>query len=150
MSANNEMPRSALLLGWGGVLPFAGLAIAVAFGLPSPIPQAETMLIGYGAVILSFLGGVHWGVAMRSEAGSSDDGAAWHYALSVIPALVGWTALALESSHALLVLAAAFLALLIVDVTWASARKAPAWYGKLRLQLTSAVLLCLGLAWIAA
>jgi hypothetical protein len=61
VSANNEMPRSALLLGWGGVLPFVGLALAAAIGLPSPIPQAETMLIGYGAVILSFMGGVHWG-----------------------------------------------------------------------------------------
>jgi hypothetical protein len=150
VSANNEMPRSALLLGWGGVLPFVGLALAAAIGLPSPIPQAETMLIGYGAVILSFMGGVHWGGAMQSESGSRDDGAAWHYALSVMPALVGWTSLVLTSSYALVVLAAAFLSLLIVDLTWASGGKAPAWYGKLRLQLTSAVLLCLGLAWIAA
>lgn len=150
VSANNEMPRSVLLLGWGGVLPFAGLAIAVPFGLPSPIPQAETMLIGYGAVILSFVGGVHWGLAMQSEAGSGNGGAAWQYVLSVIPALVGWTALALETFHALFELAAAFLALLIIDMAWVSGRKAPAWYGSLRLQLTSAVLLCLGLAWIAA
>jgi hypothetical protein len=143
------MPRSALLLGWGGALPFAGLALVLAFGLPSPIPQAEMMLIGYGAVILSFMGGVHWGLAMQSETGSRDDRAAWQYVLSVIPALVGWMALALASSFALVVLAAAFLTLLIVDLTWTSGRKAPACYGKLRLQLTSTVLLCLGLAWIA-
>ena len=62
VSANNEMPRSALLLGWGGVLPFAGLALAVAFGLPSPIPPAEAVLIGYSAVILSFMGGCSLGV----------------------------------------------------------------------------------------
>ena len=150
MVANNQIPLSVLLLGWGGVLPFAGVSLAFAFGVPNPFSRPETMLVGYGAVILSFMGGVHWGLAMQSTQRDGTGAAAWHYALSVTPALIGWTALAFAPSSALIVLAAAFLALLVVDVAWASGRTAPRWYGKLRLQLTSAVVLCLWLAWTAA
>lgn len=150
MSANNQIPLPVLLLGWGGVLPFAGLALALAFGFPGPFPQPEAMLVGYGAVILSFMGGVHWGLAMQSALRDGEGAAAWHYAFSVIPALVAWAALALAPSVALIVLAAAFLVLLVFDVAWASRRGAPGWYGRLRFQLTTAVVLCLGLAWTAA
>jgi hypothetical protein len=95
------------------------------------------------------MGGVHWGLAMQPAMGNGKVATAWHYVFSVIPALIGWAALAHETSSGLVLLAAAFLALLVVDVAWASGRKAPAWYGKLRQQLTFAVLLFLGLAWTA-
>ena len=86
---------------------------------------------------------------MQSEVSDVQGGAVWHYVFSVIPALIGWMALALDTSYALVILAVAFSALLFVDVTWTSGRKAPEWYGRMRLQLTSAVLICLGLAWTA-
>lgn len=149
MNLNNQIPLSVLLLGWAGVLPFAGLALAVAFGFPLPFVQPESLLIGYGAVILSFMGGVHWGLAMQSATPDGTVAAAWHYAFSVIPALIAWAAVALAPSLALIVLAAAFLVLLGFDVAWTSGRAAPRWYGQLRIQLTTAVVLCLGLAWTA-
>lgn len=148
-SIEHQIPLSVLLLGWGGVVPFAGLALACALGAPSPFPRPETMLIGYGAVILSFMGGVHWGLAMQSTARQEERADAWHYTFSVVPALIGWAAMAFAPPTALILLSIAFLALLVVDVVWASGHVAPGWYGKLRLQLTSAVLLSLGLAWTA-
>ncbi|AYG93950.1 DUF3429 domain-containing protein [Brevundimonas naejangsanensis] len=76
-----QAPRPAMILGWSGVLPFAVLTGALAFGLGDPDQVAGALRL-YGAVILSFMGGVHWGVAtLRSEARLSP------YAVSVLPAL---------------------------------------------------------------
>jgi len=41
-------------------------------------------LVGYGAVILAFMGAVHWGLAMVAE---SDSGTTRWFVLSVMPAL---------------------------------------------------------------
>ena len=53
-------------LGLAGLIPFV-LTAAVQW-LPQPGWRmlAAMALLGYGAVIVSFLGGIHWGLAMRS------------------------------------------------------------------------------------
>lgn len=144
----DNIPKPALLLGWAGVLPFAGMSLALLLGFPSPGIRLESLLVSYAAIILSFMGGVHWGLAMKSLDDDGFAGSAWHYLLGVIPALVGCTAVAIEA-YAFAILSVAFFALLFLDMAWASGRCAPAWYGRLRLQLTATVLLCLGVAWSA-
>ena len=47
------------------MIPF--LALGFAAVLPNPSPRAVLLLIGYGAVILSFLGGVHEGFAILAS-----------------------------------------------------------------------------------
>jgi hypothetical protein len=56
-------PPVVALFGWLGLIPFLGLpiiwcAIAAVSGLAGTVP------IAYGALILSFLGGARWGLAV--------------------------------------------------------------------------------------
>ena len=62
------------LLGYGGLIPFMGLALAAWF---TPTPDARQALIQanalYGAVILSFLGAIHWGLLMGKHVSADSD-----------------------------------------------------------------------------
>ena len=130
-------PRPASILGGAGVLPFAGLAVAMALGLGAP-DQAAGALRLYGAIILSFMGGVHWGVAtLRSE------DRVWPYVVSVLPALWGWAMAFVSTTMGLVGLAAGFLLLLAYDLRCVRLGDLPDWYGRLRLWLTLAVCVCL-------
>jgi Protein of unknown function (DUF3429) len=62
------IPRTPLLLGWAGIIPFAFLSIAAALDVSLPWIEARSALLGYGACILSFMGGVQWGLAMLTPA----------------------------------------------------------------------------------
>lgn len=137
-----RIPRSALILGVFGVFPFAGLALAVATGLETaPIPAAAA-LSTYGAVILSFMGGAQWGLAVAEPAQ-----ALWRrFGVSVVPALVGWSALLAPARAGYAVLAVAFALLAIYDLWTVRRGEAPGWYGRLRLGLTTAVVVCLTIA----
>ena len=57
------LPRHVAWLGYGGLLPFVGLAALAGFD-PHHLLAWSDALVGYGAVILSFIGALHWGVAM--------------------------------------------------------------------------------------
>ena len=57
--------RDALRLGYAGLLPFVAGAGLVWLVRPEVHPYVALALSGYAAVILSFLGGIHWGLAMR-------------------------------------------------------------------------------------
>lgn len=142
MPSGHTIPAPALLLGWFGVVPFAALT-AAALLLPHAALQAVQTLVLYGAIILSFMGGAQWGLAMHSGA---EEALATRLAVSVLPALAAF-ALALEPARvALIGLAAVFLLLLIYDFSTVRGGLAPLWYARLRLQLTLAVVLCLLLA----
>ncbi len=141
------IPGPALLLGWAGVLPFAALTAAVALRTPLPLDPGR-LLLGYGAAILSFMAGAQWGLTVRAQDGS-DQG--WRgYAVSVLPALLAWAALAMPARIGFATLAAGFAALLAYDLWTVRRGTAPAWYGRLRVQLTAAVVLLLGAAALLA
>lgn len=138
MSNADPIPRPALVLGWLGVLPFAAFAMMAATGMPlAPDPAARALVL-YGAVILSFMGGAQWGLAMAATTGQ-----AWRLTISVLPALVAFALSFLPAIQALTGLAAAFVALLAYDMSTARTGTAPAWYPALRLRLTIAVVACL-------
>lgn len=64
MDADAHPPPLVLLLGLLGLIPFIVTAyLAAAWQAPADL-RALTALIAYAAVILSFLGGVHWGFAL--------------------------------------------------------------------------------------
>ncbi len=102
----------------------------------------------YGAVILSFMGGVQWGLAMlatmQAKSGRKHPDAA-HLAISVCPALVGWIAALLGPASGLALLATGFVALLVFDLWTVRRELAPRWYAPLRIQLTVAVVILLAL-----
>ena len=139
-----RVSRPAAVLGAAGLIPFIAGA---AYLLLGPLPMAQYVfnaLIGYGAVILSFMGAIHWGLALRATADQAPG--AW-FAISVVPALLGWGAalLGLAGAHrsALLILMIGFIGVLLLDRQAIRQGLAPAWYWRLRWPLTLVVLGCL-------
>jgi hypothetical protein len=124
------IPGSARLLGFGGLLPFAAAALVALSAEGALRAQALAALIAYGAVILSFLGGIRWGLAMAAP---DQDALAARLAFSVVPSLAGWVALLLPAGPGLVLLALGFLAMLAADRHVA---EAPGWYPRLRLPLS--------------
>ncbi len=85
------LPPLAIGLAIAGIVPFALLGIfSVQPGAESSL-AAMRGLVGYGAVILAFLGGVHWGFTLEEDG----DGRAMRarLGLGVVPSLVGWAAI---------------------------------------------------------
>ena len=139
-SASRRVPAAARWLGGLGALPFVALAVAGAVADGSAHEFLSLALALYGAVILSFLGGIHWGLAMAGL-GQPKPGSvsARRLSFSVAPALVGWAALFLPTPLELAVLAAAFAGMLLFDLKACQKREVPPWYPKLRVPLTIAV-----------
>ena len=141
-----RVPPAAAWLGAAGILPFAFLAGASVF-LDGPLQEKVILaLAAYGAVILSFLGGVHWGLAIGDAGTAHEESVTYRrLTISVVPSLVAWCALLLPTGATLPVLAAAFAAMLAVDWRLAGKAEAPSWYPKLRWPLSAAVVVSLGL-----
>ena len=132
------------LLGYLGLLPFVAATVAVWFAPPVASQFASRALLTYGAVILTFLGAVHWGLAMES----SQPGRDRRLSLSVLPALVAWVALLLSPIIAFPVLVISFAVMNAADRQAAASGAAPSWYPSLRLPLSVIVVFCLGFGWI--
>jgi hypothetical protein len=71
---------------------------------------AGSALLSYGALIVSFLGGIHWGLAMRGRP-LAPARLIW----GVLPSLLGWLAVLLDSPWGQAVLAMSLLACFVVD-----------------------------------
>lgn len=134
--------RTAWLIGLAGLLPFAATALG-SFAAPDSWQGfAEGALIAYGAVILSFLGAVHWGLALRAPPEEAAMGPA-RLMLGVVPALLGWLALLLPDVFALTLLALSILGTAGVE-QWARGRGlVPGDYLLLRWVLSIGAALCL-------
>jgi hypothetical protein len=99
-------------------------------------------------VILSFLGGVHWGVALLSNTlpeEISRRALAW----GVTPSLIAWCA-TLFSGFGFAVMMAGFIAALQVDKQLYAAYGMPDWLIPMRKRLTTVVVLLLLLTVIGA
>jgi len=139
-----RIPTGAKWLGFSGLIPFIGCALAVSLA-PEPYKSFSlSLLLGYGAVILSFLGGVHWGLAIAP--GSAQTDLTKQLALSVIPSLIAWVALFLQERLALIVLALSIALVLIVDRMSVREGRAPAWFMALRRYLSIGAIASLLLA----
>lgn len=131
-------------------MPIALLAvvIAAAVNVDAAI-DPRTALVNYAAIILSFMGGVHWGMAIdgKTMGGATPSSQAMRLALSTVPALIGWLASFFPFGIAISLLIGAFITLVVYDI-WAAAQEwIPSWYPRLRLQLTTAVVAALTIAW---
>ncbi|MFU8898378.1 MAG: DUF3429 domain-containing protein [Roseinatronobacter sp.] len=140
------IPRSALVLGLSGLLPFFwGVATLLSPALAQltldvigPRFIGPYMLIAYGVVILCFMSGVLWGFAARGAE------MAWTgYALSVGPALWAFFFVGGGATQALTALITGFVVLLVIDLQFSRWGLTPRWWMQLRLILTSGVVLCL-------
>ncbi len=85
-SSPEQIPTLALWLGYAGLLPFIGLMLGLWFAPERLDAFLMRALLSYSAVILSFMGAIHWALAMHAEG----DTARRHMTFSVLPALIGW------------------------------------------------------------
>ncbi len=130
----------ARALGIAGLLPF----VAGAVGLWSLPPEwaglAALALLTYAAVIVSFLGGIHWGLAMPlAQAQKRRNLLIW----GVLPSLLAWAGLLLNSVWGLLLMAASLLLCYIVDCKIYRSLRLGGWLGMRALLTFVAVLSCL-------
>lgn len=141
MTTDTARPGLVTWLGYGGLLPFLGAALALALD-PHHTRQWLSVLLGYSAVILAFVGALHWGFAMAHPTAQGHLGLAL-YAWSVVPSLVGWVALLVEPALGAALLMAGFVAHAVQDMRLVRRLPLPRWYLPLRLQLTTVACLCL-------
>jgi hypothetical protein len=135
-------------LGYGGLLPFAGLAAATVVG-GDYAPLAGHGLRNYGAVILSFVGAIDWGFAMTIDT-LSESRRTQLWIWSVIPALVAWIALFLIPTIASAALVLGFIVQYWQDLRLARETGLPTWFIPLRLRLTLGASVCLTVGALAA
>ncbi|MEC7705008.1 MAG: DUF3429 domain-containing protein, partial [Pseudomonadota bacterium] len=67
----------ARVLGYGGALPFLCGAIAASKQVAVLGLAPAHVLLNYGAVILSFLGGLHWGRVIASPNANERSDSTW-------------------------------------------------------------------------
>lgn len=132
-TATTTVPRSAVLLGAGGLLPTIA-AVAAVWLAPRDV-AAFGFSAGaiYGATILSFIGGAWWGLGAARAEGAA---LARILGLSVVPSLVAAAVLVVLSPEAVALLALSFAAVLLVDRMLVHAGQAPAWWLRLRIPLS--------------
>jgi hypothetical protein len=145
-----SIPVPARWFGLTGAIPFVGLSIGGAFLSGAHQSLAYFTLVAYGAVILSFLGGVHWGRAITAfDQGTVADKFLWvSLGISVVPSLIGWLTLLVPLAIGLPVLSASFAAILLIDLQTVKTGQFPTWYGNLRVFLSVIVIASLLFAWL--
>lgn len=128
-----------------GIIPFA-LCVAVVFFTPNTYNTiAAHIFISYAAVILSFLAGTHWGLAL----GKPNKTAYVLFTTSNISALLAFAALAFQNlAFAFCMLASGLILQLFIDLRLYHYGILEKWYTRLRAVGTGIVLLLLFLLWI--
>ena len=140
-----RVPLLAVVLGIAGLAPFIILGLMALSPDPAQARPMTLLLVAYGAVILSFVGAVHWGFALLQQDTPLFRGERARFVLGVLPALVGWAGLALPiiglpSWSGLLVLIAGFTATVVVEQRATARGLLPPSYMWLRWGLTLVVL----------
>lgn len=100
----------ALRLGYAGLLPFVLGALLVWLVREEAHPYVALALSAYGALIASFLGGIHWGLAFRQP----EPPTPW-LVWGVVPSLLAWVAVIMPPSAGLVILGLLLLACYAVD-----------------------------------
>jgi len=138
-----HFPLSVAWLGYGGLCPFLFFAV---LSLVEPSHQIiyRGALFSYGAVILSFVGAIHWGFAMTLP-GLSDLQRHRCYLWSVVPALIAWTTIFLGPVTSGLMLILGFLVQYWRDFNVARQAALPTWFLPLRLRLTAVAVISIAL-----
>lgn len=101
----------ALRLGYAGLLPFVVGALLVWLVRPEAHPYVALALSTYAAVIVSFLGGIHWGLGLREPQPRL-------FRWGVVPSLVAWVAVMMPPYAGLVILGAMLIACYAVDRRW--------------------------------
>ncbi|KAL8850409.1 MAG: hypothetical protein Q9221_004641 [Calogaya cf. arnoldii] len=154
--AMNEVPREALFVGLAGVIPYLATSASTVYlawdinhaamdgqGFLLSGETAEVLLhileplqIGYGAVIISFLGAIHWGLEWAKYGGEHGYR---RYAYGVFAPAVAWPTLLFPIEYALISQFTAFTFLYFADARACVRGWTPHWYMTYRFVLTFVV-----------
>ena len=136
-AAGGGIPRFAQMLGLVGLLPQLA-AVALLLGDdPESRFSALAVAYAYAALILSFLGGLWWGLAARTEAAPR-----WLWVASIAPSLIAlvtawpWMVGLRWPGPSLVVLGLSLIGALLVDRALVRAGIAPPGWMALRLPLS--------------
>jgi hypothetical protein len=148
---HSRLPPIAIALGIAGLIPFIGCGIASVSTADGQAIRAFAALMEYGAVILAFLGGVHWGFVLAPTPGALPSATAprdnLRLVLGVLPALIGWAALlaaqVLTPDVGLAVLIVGFIATVVTEWQMRDRATIPSGYMWLRWALSLVVLITL-------
>lgn len=123
-------------LGYLGLLPFySGMALMILLDDTRLVAQA---IHSYAAIILTFVGAIHWGRALDSNDTTL-------LSFSVIPSLIAWCSLFLEPFEGLPLTAIAFVMLLFFD---RNLYLEMGWFKQLRTRLSILVCTLLSVSWL--
>ncbi|KAF8077665.1 hypothetical protein FPV67DRAFT_1647796 [Lyophyllum atratum] len=148
----HEVPEPVMVFGLIGGLPYIGTAATTvylahvagkaAMGLDTTIDpgvaltlfdQALNVQVTYGAVMLSFLGALHWGMEFAGYGGHKGYA---RLCLGAAPVVLAWSTLGLEPINALICQWAGFTALWWADARVTSLGWTPKWYSQYRFYLS--------------
>jgi len=140
-----KLPGLAVVIGIAGLIPFIVLGLASVTLDDAKVATMLAGLIAYGAVILSFVGAVHWGFALAGIPRNIPlKLTRLRLVLSVVPSLVGWAAVLLSivfgAEAALGLLVAGFVAAPVLEQQGYNRGLTPPRYMWLRWGLTIVVL----------
>ena len=139
--AGPEIPR---FLGWAGLIPFGVAALCTHSGVDGLVLYGFLGGTGYAAIILAFLGAVHWGLAMQSNRHN------YWYIWAVTPSLLATITLMLfDAQWRLVALIPLFGLVWSVDMQAAQRGLFPGWYMALRTQLTIGAIISLSVMFFA-
>ncbi len=142
---HRHLPPAALALSATGLIPFIGCGVS-AVTQPDPTGLLWLQaLTAYGAVILAFLGGVHWGLVLAAPAAQTAARRdSLRLALGVVPSLIGWLALVvallLPPDFGLAILIAGFIAVVVTEDQLRRREAMPPGYMMLRWVLSAIVI----------
>lgn len=125
------MQKHMNLLGGAGLLPFAGIPTLILL-MQLSYYEGFGLFTLYSAIILSFLGGVHWYDAINRTSSTSQ------LYIAMLPSIIAWLAIGFtHGASTLLLLANSFLLLLLYDFKQLAMTPA---YSRLRAVLTGVVI----------
>lgn len=158
----SSVPHESRILGLAGTLPYMGTSLSTLFlswdlNKQSPTGNSlydavfidhetakhlltiiEPLQLGYGAVIISFLGAIHWGLEY-AEKQPLLERTRFRYGVGLAASIVAWPTLLMPVEYGLTAQFAAFVALYFVDSRATARGWAPHWYTTYRFLLTAMV-----------
>ncbi|GLB34671.1 putative protein of unknown function (DUF3429) [Lyophyllum shimeji] len=155
----HEVPEPVMVFGLLGAVPYLGTAATTvylahtarlaALGWDTKIEpdvalslldQALNIQVTYGAVMLSFLGALHWGMEFAGYGGQKGYA---RLSLGAAPVLLAWSTLALAPVNALIVQWVGFTGLWWADAKVSQKGWTPKWYSQYRFYLSILVGSCI-------
>lgn len=110
----DQTRKRVKVLAYTGLLPFVVLALLLWLIEPDLHPFVALALTGYGAAIVSFLGGIHWGIGFRNVS-RMHNAPLFNFGWGVVPSLMAWMAISMPAFAGLPLLAVLLVLCYVVD-----------------------------------